>query len=50
MKPLQERVAEYRCSKCRRLYKRESSKQWITSYCERTGKQARLMRLKDGKR
>lgn len=35
----------YRCSDCRRTYWRESAKAWIKSYCLRTGKAARLVRM-----
>lgn len=38
---------KYRCSKCFRLYKRESVKQWIKSYCAKTGKDARLIKEKN---
>ena len=38
------RTMMYRCSKCHRLYKRDSTKAWIKSYCEKTGQHARLIR------
>ena len=34
----------YRCSKCKRLYERDSTKAWIKSYCGKTDQYARLMR------
>ena len=38
---------KYRCSKCRRLYDRDSTKAWIKSYCEPTKQLARLMRVEE---
>ena len=35
----------YRCSKCKRLYERDSKKAWIKSYCLKTDQHARLMRV-----
>ena len=37
----------YRCSKCKRLYERDSTKAWIKSYCGKTDQYARLMRVKE---
>jgi len=39
----------YRCSKCKRLFERESTKGWIKSYCTKTGQDARLMQVKESK-
>ena len=36
---------KYRCSKCKRLYKRDSIKAWIKSYCTKTDQYTRLMRV-----
>ena len=36
---------KYRCSKCRRLYDRDSTKAWIKSFCTETHQHARLMRV-----
>ena len=36
---------KYRCSKCRRLYERDSTKAWIKSFCTETYQHARLMRV-----
>ena len=35
----------YRCNHCGRTAERDSTKRWIKSYCERTGKMTRLWRL-----
>ena len=37
----------YRCSLCGRTYLRDSQKAWIKSFCERGGKYARLVRVKE---
>lgn len=34
----------YRCSKCGRIFKRDSKKAWIKSYCARKDLYARLVR------
>jgi predicted nucleic acid-binding Zn-ribbon protein len=36
---------DYRCPKCGRTYKRNSTKRWMPSFCERTGKNTRLYRV-----
>lgn len=36
--------AKYKCSKCGRIYLRDSSKNWIKSYCSLYECSARLMR------
>ena len=41
---VKEKNMKYRCSKCHMLYERESTKQWIKSYCAKTGKDARLVK------
>ena len=38
-------MAKYRCKHCRKIMDRDSDKQWIKSYCETTGKNARLQRV-----
>lgn len=35
----------YRCNCCGGIYERESEKNWIKSYCEKTGRDARLYRI-----
>lgn len=37
---------KYRCNHCGKVVERDSSKRWIKSYCETTGKDARLRRIK----
>lgn len=32
----------YHCPACDRCYTRDSNKQWIKSFCDRTGRYARL--------
>ena len=34
---------KYRCPHCGKTVKRDSSKAWIKSYCEKTGKNTRLI-------
>ena len=38
---------KYQCSKCRRLYDRDSTKAWIKSFCTETYQHARLMRVEE---
>lgn len=35
---------KYYCNKCKKVLKRKSDKVWIKSYCDTTGKYARLMK------
>ena len=37
---------EYRCVHCNKIVARHSDKHWIKSYCEETGKEARLQLIK----
>jgi len=37
----------YRCKHCGKVVLRLSTKAWIKSYCELTGKDVRLVRVKD---
>lgn len=37
----------YKCPHCHKTVTRKSVKQWIESYCEETGKTARLQLVKD---
>ena len=39
------RGADYRCPKCGKVVWRNSDKAWIRSWCEKTGKDQRLMRI-----
>lgn len=39
----------YKCSKCGKLYKRSSSKNWIPSWCTKNGEKARLVLQKENK-
>lgn len=36
----------YHCSHCGKTVERDSNKAWIKSFCETTGKDVRLMRVK----
>jgi phage FluMu protein Com len=36
----------YRCAHCLKLFRRESTKAWIVSFCESTSKKVRLQRFK----
>lgn len=36
----------YECRQCGKTVQRESSKQWIKSYCDETGKNVRLRLVK----
>lgn len=38
---------KYKCKHCGKVVLRDSQKKWINSYCEETGKMARLWRLKE---
>jgi len=42
-------LIQYRCSKCGGIFRRNSNKKWIRSWCEKTDKWARLMRVEEGK-
>jgi len=42
-------MAKYQCPLCKKIVERESMKQWIKSYCEKTGKNTRLQRIKSEK-
>ena len=46
-KPEQAKLNTYRCGQCGKIVKRESTKKWIKSYCDATGKNARLMLRRD---
>ena len=35
----------YRCNKCKRVEKRNVLRLWMNSWCEETGKMARLYRI-----
>ena len=37
---------KYRCVHCNQIVERDSNKQWIKSYCEKTGKNVRLQLMK----
>jgi hypothetical protein len=43
---LSRKTAMYRCAHCEQYYKRESRKAWIKSWCERSGRYTRLMRVR----
>lgn len=36
----------YRCPHCKKIVNRDSTKAWIPSYCDATGKDVRLTRQK----
>lgn len=38
--------ALFRCAHCRKVIERNSIRRWIPSYCEETGKNVRLIRVK----
>ncbi len=40
----------YYCKHCKRYLKRDSSKKWIKSYCERSGKDVRITLVKKPRR
>jgi phage FluMu protein Com len=39
-------MTNYRCKHCGKVVKRDSDKQWIKSYCDTTGRNVRLQRIK----
>jgi predicted RNA-binding Zn-ribbon protein involved in translation (DUF1610 family) len=39
------RKYKYRCPHCGKIVIRESTKQWVESYCEATGRNVRLQRV-----
>jgi ribosomal protein L37AE/L43A len=43
MKPV---TSLYRCKHCGKTIEREGTKQWRKSFCEKTGKNARIMLVK----
>jgi hypothetical protein len=43
MKPV---TSLYRCKHCGKVVEREGTKQWRKSFCEQTGKNARIMLVK----
>lgn len=40
-------VMKYRCKHCGKVVRRKSDKAWIPSYCEKTEKNVRLVRIRD---
>lgn len=42
-------MSKYKCIHCNQIVERKSNKQWIPSYCETTGKDVRLQRVKENK-
>lgn len=40
--------ARYRCKHCGKIVSRDGGKAWINSYCEQTGRDTRLVRIKKG--
>ncbi len=38
-------MARYRCKHCKKIVKRKSTKQWIKSWCDNTGRYVHLMRV-----
>lgn len=40
------RLVKYRCVHCGNVLLRESTKQWVKSFCDITGKTAHLQRIK----
>lgn len=38
-------MTKYRCRHCLQIVERASRKEWISSWCDGTGKQTRLVRL-----
>ena len=40
-------MAKYKCVHCNQIVERESNKKWIPSYCDITGKDVRLQRIKE---
>ena len=43
------RPVKYRCSKCKGIHHRDSNKKWIKSWCGKTDRWSRLMRVEEGK-
>lgn len=39
-------MTRYRCRHCHKVVLRPSTKAWLTSYCDDTGKTVRLTRVK----
>lgn len=39
-------MREYKCHKCNKIIKRNSSKKWIASICSATGERTRLQLVK----
>jgi ribosomal protein L37AE/L43A len=37
---------KYKCKHCGKIVERDSIKQWVASYCESTGRLARLVLIK----
>lgn len=42
---MKEKYSKYKCNKCGKIILRNSTKYWIKSFCEETGKDARLYRI-----
>ena len=40
-------MSEYRCNHCGQTVRRDSTKRWIESYCEETGRDTRLWRIEE---
>ena len=38
---------KYKCKHCKKIVERDSEKQWIKSYCEETGKNTHIIKLKE---
>lgn len=36
----------YRCPHCGKIVKRDSNKQWLKSWCDKIGRDARLQKIK----
>jgi ribosomal protein L37AE/L43A len=45
IKEIENNSNAYFCKHCNKIVKRESSKQWIKSYCDETGKTVHLLKL-----
>lgn len=41
---------DYRCRHCGRVVKRKSTKQWVKSYCGKSGRDVHLVRQPKGAR
>lgn len=39
-------MAKYKCPKCKREMKRDSTKAWVKSHCDTAGKTVHLQRVK----